>query len=112
VRSRRAKTVERARDRNAGKGSEEAWRGGRGSHDPRGEEARAPRRVPRASMRPLSRALLVGDHDERAGALVREHASARLRRIDARVIFDVASELSRDGGADRGVLEEHEARHR
>jgi hypothetical protein len=60
----------------------------------------------------LTGELFVGDNDQRTGAFARESASARLRRIDAGVVFDLASELSRDRGSHRGVPEEPQSRHR
>ena len=58
----------------------------------------------------LAGALLIGHDDAGAGALVRERARPRLRRIDARVVLDVAPEVSCDRGSYRGVLEESQPR--
>src|SRR3954470_11571676 len=106
-----AERIERAGDREARKSGEQRGRRGRGPMDPRREETRPWRREPDASAAALPRVLCVR-HDDAGDRTVREQlARAFLGRVDASVVLDLAAELARDRGTDRGLRQERETRH-
>src|SRR6266542_136061 len=100
------------RDRYTGERGEERRSGRRRSHDPRCQEARSLRRVPRASTRSLPGTLLVGDDDATRRAAGGELARSILGRPERYVKLDRAPELALDSGPHRAIGEQRQSRQR